>query len=264
METEKLEITFDACRPVARSTRKETIKAQLVAAGRAKWAERDAKLSGTRAKKAAKLAEVERLKSLTQVVKWSALKALSNADLSDQLKVHKIIHGKKGFCVTGNRTTLVIRLQNLIGNDGNDLAVGDAGTDPEGVVRKKWAVQAAAGGTQKKKGKAAAKVSNDEGDEWDEDEDEFEAIILEFKVSRGVKEDGQRKGTKMYFLSWPVYSASTASWEPHWNVGTTLVEEWEASLEAEAELDAEEARALEEEEEGGVNAHVQVVKVHYL
>ena len=107
METEKLEITFDACRPVARSTRKETIKAQLVAAGRAKWAERDAKLSGTRAKKAAKLAEVERLKSLTQVVKWSALKALSNADLSDQLKVHKIIHGKKGFCVTGNRTTLV-------------------------------------------------------------------------------------------------------------------------------------------------------------
>ena len=248
MGTEKLENTFDACRAAARSARKETIKAQLIAAGRAKRAERDAKLSSKRARKEAKAAELERLKSLTKVVKWSALKSLSNADLTDQLKVHKLIHGKKDFCVTGNRTALVIRLQNLIGKDGNDLSAGDAGTDPEGVVRKKRAVQAAAGG-KKTKGKTAAKATNDEGDEWDEDEDEFDAIILEFKVSRGVKEDGQRKGTKMYFLSWPGYSASTASWEPYWNVGTELVEEWEAALEAEAELDAEEARALEEEED---------------
>jgi hypothetical protein len=68
-------------------------------------------------------------------------------------------------------------------------------------------------------------------------------------VSRGVKEDGHRKGTKLYFLSWPGYSASTASWEPAVNVGKLLIEEWEASLEAEAELDAEEARELEGEDE---------------
>ena len=36
--------------------------------------------------------------------------------------------------------------------------------------------------------------------------------------------------------------------EPCSNVGLELIEEWEASLEAEAELDAEEARDLEEEE----------------
>ena len=42
--------------------------------------------------------------------------------------------------------------------------------------------------------------------------------------------------------------AATASWEPRLNVGLELIEEWEASLEAEAELDAEEARDLEEEE----------------
>ena len=45
------------------------------------------------------------------------------------------------------------------------------------------------------------KATNEEGDEWDEDEDEFEAIILDFKVSRGVKEDGHRKGTKQAVLS---------------------------------------------------------------
>ena len=49
-------------------------------------------------------------------------------------------------------------------------------------------------------------------------------------------------------MSWPGFSASTASWEPQENVGTLLIEEWEASLEAEAELDAEEARELEEAE----------------
>lgn len=68
------------------------------------------------------------------------------------------------------------------------------------------------------------------------------------KVSAGVKEDGHRKGTKLYHISWPDYSAAAATWEPQVNVGTALIEEWEASLEAEAELDAEEARELEEEE----------------
>ena len=36
--------------------------------------------------------------------------------------------------------------------------------------------------------------------------------------------------------------------EPRSNVGLELIEEWEASLEAEAELDSEEARELEEED----------------
>ena len=68
------------------------------------------------------------------------------------------------------------------------------------------------------------------------------------KISEGMKQDGFRKGTEIYHISWPGYSAATASWEPRSNVGLALIEEWEASLEAEVELDAEEARELEEED----------------
>ena len=42
------------------------------------------------------------------------------------------------------------------------------------------------------------------------------------------------------------HSAATArSWEPPSNVGLALIEEWEASLEAQAELEAEEAREID-------------------
>ena len=59
---------------------------------------------------------------------------------------------------------------------------------------------------------------------------------------------GRAQTTEIYHISWPGYSAATASWEPRSNVGLELIEEWEASLEAEAELDAEEARELEEDD----------------
>jgi hypothetical protein len=179
--------------------------------------------------------------------KWSELKCLGNTDLSDQLKVWKLVKKQTGFTVTQpNRESYVIRLQNLMGKEANDLKAGDDGTVAEGVERKKRAAPAGTGGKQKGKKHKTDKLSNDDGDEWDED-DEFPAIILERKVSRGVKEDGHRKGTRLYFISWPGYSAATASWEPELNVGTELIEEWEASLEAEAELDAEEERELAEE-----------------
>ena len=145
-----------------------------------------------------------------------------------------------------NRESYIIRLQNLMGKEANDLKPGDDGTAPEGVERKKRAAPAGTGGKGKKQ--KTDKITNDDGDEWEE-EDEFPAIILERKVSRGVKDDGHRKGTVLYFISWPGYSAATASWEPEVNVGTALIEEWEASLEAEAELDAEEERELAEEAE---------------
>ena len=87
-----------------------------------------------------------------------------------------------------------MRLQSLMGAAANDLKTGDAGTDAEGVVRKKRA--APAGGAKAPAGKkgSATKVTNEEGDEWDEDE-EFEAVILSRKISEGMKQDGFRKGT---------------------------------------------------------------------
>jgi hypothetical protein len=245
---DELQRRLNVCRPTAAAERKVTIKATLIAQGRAKRAERDAKLSGKRTKRAAKAAELVRLKALPLKTKWSELKALSNADLSDQLKVWKLVQKQTGFTVTQkNREAYVVRLQSLMGAGANDLKTGDAGTDAEGVVRKKRA--APAGGAKAPTGKkgSATKMTNEEGDEWDEDE-EFEAVILSRKISAGMKEDGFRKGTEIYHISWPGYSAATASWEPRSNVGLALIEEWEASLEAEAELDAEEARELEEED----------------
>lgn len=152
--------------------------------------------------------------------------------------VTQLIHKKTGFTTTQkNRVAYVIQLQHLLGAGANDLELGDAGTDPEGVVRKKRAL----GQRPKKRRK---RLVNDLGDEWDEDE-EFEAMILGRKVSAGVREDGHRKGTVLYHISWPGYSADAATWEPVENVGLALIEEWEASLEAEAELDAEEACELD-------------------
>ena len=171
---------------------------------------------------------------------------MCNTDLSDQLKVWKLVKNQMGFTVTqANRESYIIRLQNLMGKAANDLKAGDSGTAPEGVERKKRA--APSGGRKGKKAKTD-RLTNNDGDEWDE-EDEFPAIILERKTSAGVKEDGHRKGTVFYYISWPGYSAETASWEPEVNVGTELIEEWEASLEAEAELDAEEERELAEQDE---------------
>ena len=285
----ELQQRLNVCRPVARAERKQTLKAMLIEQGRAKRAERDAKLSGKRAKRAAKAAELERLKvsphylhltpphashcppplylplpsccplptshlppfaSRPQVLplktKWSELKSMGNTDLSDQLKVWKLVKNQTGFTVTqANRESYIIRLQNLMGKAANDLQAGDSGTAPEGVERKKRA--APSGGRKGKKAKTD-RLTNNDGDEWDE-EDEFPAIILERKTSAGVKEDGHRKGTVLYYISWPGYSAETASWEPEVNVGTELIEEWEASLEAEAELDAEEERELAEQDE---------------
>ena len=285
---EELQLQLNVCRPAARAERKVTLKAMLIEQGRAKRKERDAKVSGKRAKRAAKAAELERLKVASpcrllprshhplarhplapparvtrlalltphhpprlQVLplktKWSELKRLGNTDLADQLKVWKLVQKQTGFTVTQpNRESYIIRLQNLMGKEANDLKPGDDGTAPEGVERKKRAAPAGTGGKGKKQ--KTDKITNDDGDEWEE-EDEFPAIILERKVSRGVKDDGHRKGTVLYFISWPGYSAATASWEPEVNVGTALIEEWEASLEAEAELDAEEERELAEEAE---------------
>eukprot|EP00966_Prymnesium_polylepis_P143995 3324443-Prymnesium_polylepis.1 len=113
-----------------------------------------------------------------------------------------------------------------MGAAANDLKEGDAGTEAEGVVRKKR--KAPAGGKKAPAGKkgSSSKVTNEEGDEWDEDE-EFEAVILSRKISVGMKEDGFRKGTEIYHISWPGYSAAAASWERRSNVGLALIEEWE-------------------------------------
>ena len=70
-----------ACRKAAGRARRVTLKAQLVAAGREKRAERDAKLGGKKARKAAKAAENARIAQLPLVRRYSELKKLAIAGL---------------------------------------------------------------------------------------------------------------------------------------------------------------------------------------
>eukprot|EP00966_Prymnesium_polylepis_P073617 1708929-Prymnesium_polylepis.1 len=58
--------------------------------GAAKAPERDAKLAKKRKGKAAKAAELERVKGVTIAQAYSALKKMRNDELSDQLKIWKL------------------------------------------------------------------------------------------------------------------------------------------------------------------------------
>ena len=70
---------------------------------------------------------------------------------------------------------------------------------------------------------------DDESKDGNEDDNEYEATILDSKISAGIETDGYRKGTKLYKIAWVGYSAEMASWEPHVNVGLELIQEYEES-----------------------------------
>ena len=55
---------------------------------------------------AKKAAELERLQSVELVSSYSALKGLLNNELSEQLKVWKLVEKKSGFTVNGPRADL--------------------------------------------------------------------------------------------------------------------------------------------------------------
>ena len=142
MEIEELAKTFNVCRKAARKARKQTIKQQLIAAGRAKQAEREVKLTSKRARRAAKAAEAARLATVMLATNYSQLKAMTITELSDQLRAFKL----KGttalkFTVTQkNRIAYCTQLQALLleahGTAANDLEGDDSGCDGDGVVRK--------------------------------------------------------------------------------------------------------------------------------
>ena len=66
LDQEDLQKSFNTCRRTARRRRRQTIKQQLVAAGRAKREEREAKLSGVRAKRDAKKQEEARIQKVCE------------------------------------------------------------------------------------------------------------------------------------------------------------------------------------------------------
>eukprot|EP00966_Prymnesium_polylepis_P021670 498031-Prymnesium_polylepis.1 len=123
-------------RKAARSWRagsgSRTMRDEDALKGAAKAPERDAKLAKKRKGKAAKAAELERLKGVALAQTYSALKSKRNDELADQLKIWKLVEKEASVKkTTGTRTELVQALQPLIrtrfGAGANDLEPGDDG-----------------------------------------------------------------------------------------------------------------------------------------
>jgi hypothetical protein len=153
---EELERRFNCCRPVARKVRKQTVKQQLIAAGRAKQEEREVKLSSKRARRAAKALETARVEKVTLVTRYSELKSMAIGGLSDQLRAFRL-QGTTAITFTltqANRAAYCTQLQVLLfeahGEGANDLQGDDSGCDGDGVVRKVRAREGGSGGGGKK------------------------------------------------------------------------------------------------------------------
>ena len=68
-------------------------------------------------------------------------------------------------------------------------------------------------------------------------------------VFAGVAQDGHRKGIKLWKIIWKGYSSEASTWEPAEHIHPEILAEYEAGLQAEAQLDADEAAALEGDDE---------------
>ena len=185
-KTEELETLLNVSRQAATALLRTTIKKERIEAGRAKRAERDAKLSSKRTRREAKAAELQRIRQLTPATKYSDLVSMGNSDLSDQLKYHKVVRKKTGFIVTQkDRKAFVLQLQSLLSNwhtDADDLEEGDAGIVGRGIKRKARAP--AGGGSNGKRGggkkKSVQYAMDGDGNEvqWEDGEQyEVEAIV---------------------------------------------------------------------------------------
>ena len=126
---EKGEEDWRMLRRLARRGMKETMAEKHIAAGQLAAMERNAKLEGTRAKQAAKKAELARLEAISLATRYSELKGMVGDELVDQLRKHKLL-GKKGFTVTQpNREAYFLQLQTLLleaDPAANDLEDGDS------------------------------------------------------------------------------------------------------------------------------------------
>ena len=124
--------------------------------GAAKAPAREEKLANKRKGKAAKAAELERVKSIVLAQTFSSLKKMRNDELSDQLRVWKLVEKETSVKkTTGTRTELVQALQPLIltrfGSGSNDLEPGDEGLWGQGLRRRR--TEGTGGGKKQKKGK---------------------------------------------------------------------------------------------------------------
>lgn len=243
-------------RKLARIGMKETMSRKWLEVGLAERAARDSKLALLRAKRQSKAAEKARLEAVPLATRYSHLLSMSNEALKDQLKKYKVM-GKVGFTTTQpNRTAFVLQLQALLlefDNQANDLSEGDSGIEGRNIKRK------TNGGARN--GKRKARITEYMGYEWtaeEEDDFEVEAIVgrLVADGSSTYANQGKvKEGTILYRLVWKNYPPDMVWYEPAANIGSELIEEFEARMAAEAAFDEAEAREdaeldhLEEEDD---------------
>lgn len=146
----KLQVYGNVCRAEARRIRMEqgSVNAQLQRIFALKAEERQTKLNQVRERVAAREAQVARLQEPSlRCTTFSGLKLLAMPELIEQLKIRKIVDGRKesngkALIVTpparGGREWLVLKLQGLLvkefeekklANNPNDLSPGDLGCD---------------------------------------------------------------------------------------------------------------------------------------
>ena len=190
--------------------------------GAAKAPERDAKLAKKRKGKAAKAAELERVKGVALAQSYSALKTKRNDELSDQLKIWKLVEKEASVKkTTGTRTELVQALQPLIltrfGAGANDLEPGDDGLWGQGLRRRR--AEGSGGGKKQKKGKKW--VVQGEW-EWDSTAEFIIERVIDKMVADGKTEvpgrSGVPAGTVLYKVLWE-------GWPPELGIGVTWEEE---------------------------------------
>ena len=117
------------------------------------------------------------------------------------------------------------------------VALDAARAAPRAAPRRQKTAAAASSEASSSEDEPGDKDSeNDSENDDDFDDEEFEATILDSKISQGTEIDGHRKGTILYKIAWSGYSADSATWEPRVNVGLELIQEYEESLHASAAI----------------------------
>ena len=207
--------------------------------GEAKAADREEKLSKTRSRRAKKAGELERLKAVALADKYSALKDMRNDQLSDQLKVYKLLEKRTGFLVTGTRAQLVLAVQaqmyDRFGASANDLADGDSGVEGRGVRRRKVDAGELSGGKKRKRKNVVEYL----GWEWDATEKFMpESLIGKMVAEAGVEIPGRTNvapGTVLYKVLWKDFPPEIATWEDEDSIHDDFIDAYEERLEAEGE-----------------------------
>lgn len=188
---------------------------------------------------------------------------MGNDELSDQLKIFKLIEKKSGFKTTGSGPEMRLQLQSLIfekfGAKANDLADGDSGVDgrrtaaASGGERRRALGGGGKGGASKKRKRT--NIVSLHGWEWEANEE----FIIERLIGKMVADGGEvpghegkkiPAGTILYKVLWEGFPPEIATWEEEDSIPcgeVDFVAQYEDGLDAEEQEAAEATPRAEED-----------------